>query len=37
MFDFNRQVIKFIDNARTQPKNIGKSILNNFQDKFNGA
>jgi hypothetical protein len=37
MFDFNRQVIKFIDNARTEPKNVGKLFLNNFQNKFRGA
>lgn len=37
MFEFSRQIARSIDNARTEPKNVSKTILNNFKDKFNGT
>jgi len=37
MFEFNRELISYINNARTEPKNTAKSIYNKFKDDFHGT
>lgn len=37
MFEFNRELITHINNARTEPKNTAKAIYNKFKNDFHGT
>ena len=34
MFEFSRELIKHINNARTEPSNTSKTVFNQFKDNF---
>jgi len=37
MFEFNRELIKYINTARTEPSNTSKTVYNQYKDSFYGT